>query len=298
MSINCFHLPQSNDACTIWNMNVSQLEKTQERLKNKNFTVWTSISDDEDLGELCQKDLSTLSSKDISCDQISQTLRALIRPINQMAKRSAEEIIELGMGEKFHVTCVKKPLHSDQSCPFCYKTAVIPCKEEGFEYTITNLYNQMSLTFSEFSLRLIERHAFFGSHFFERLDPESICMVTEIKKKYPIRIEQVWKLCRFDDITKEALEAAKKNATLTQTIAGCAKAYLGLTYMDHKKRESTLDSDARYCHLFALDPLLQEEGEPIIIDGRAVEIPINGRGIYVFEPKDISYADLPDAFFS
>lgn len=287
---------------TIFNLPDEELQRVEAFMRPGKFAESSGcgfLAENESLKEVCIRDLTTLDRLGISCEQISLTLFGLVRTARKAAEGANTAII----AGRFKLTGFGIGTNGYQRCPFDH------IHKGRFDYVVTNLKTNESLSFSELVIDLIGKHAFFEGNVDYRVDPEKACRILELKPGECQKVtEKTWKWASGGECEPEAIAAAEKYAEKKCKIDQHATAYLGLPYTDYETYENRnkpmpamnpqlfivtrrepvpVEVGKKYCHIFNLQD--REANVKFNVDGIEVSVPIQYEGCYIFELIEESF---------
>lgn len=234
-------LPTGHNVFTVFNMSDDVLQKIESRMYPGGCSAEGFLAEGERLKDVCVNDLTTLANLGIGCDQIGDTLKAVIMDAEKQTLAAAKDIASIQIGK-----VVKNILKIDgtesatcgyQECPF--QTSQEQCHIGRNDYVITNLRTNESITISSLAIAMIGKHAFFEGHTSYHVDPEKLCRVLQLKPEQYKRITKEnlkWVECgdACEDRSQKELveieESAKKTAETVFQYDANATAYFGVPY--------------------------------------------------------------------
>ena len=238
-------LPSGSGVHTLFNMSEEEIPVIESRLRPGGYSSEGFLAESESFREVCIKDLTTLSKLGITCDQISYSLRGLVRKADQIVQKQQighciEELMfspipnKIPLGNKFEMSGVTTATNGSQECPF-HEIANNP-RTGNREFSVKNLKTNESISFSALVIDLIGKHAFFEGNTEYRVDPEKLCRVLDLKPGEHKKVtEKTWVFQSCGHEIGPAEEAAKKYAEQICEIDADATAYLGIPFQNHEK---------------------------------------------------------------
>jgi hypothetical protein len=194
------------------NMSEGKIEHYQKRLYPASndyglygySSVTGFLAEDEKLLDVVRKDLVTLKQHNLSiemiCDRLDHLIVTALMEINVLNQQNKNQHIkEIVIEKKYKVEI--NVSDSYQYCPFTHvphkyrpgkKTHIYDaCDQNCHTYTITNLINGKTITFSGLLPHLIRDHHFFEGNVPHRLDPLKIITVIDTDLPDPFKHKMI-----------------------------------------------------------------------------------------------------------
>lgn len=214
---------------TIYDMTEEQINTLENKLRPGNCSTEGFIAQDDDLREIYKNDFEYLTSCGISCEQIANTLRGLVRKAKLIQDYSHEVIL----GNKLKIAGTSIQTNGYQDCPFP-TTDGKDCFHGRGDYIVTDITTGESFSFSGLAIHLIEAHGFFEGNTPYRIDLGKIIRILNLSAEiYKPILSNEWKFETFgdDNVALERHEKRlKKHAKQIEIVDEFAVAYIGVPF--------------------------------------------------------------------
>lgn len=290
-----------------------QIEQIEQNAQKGGFSVSGFLNSGERLKNIIERDDQTLKRLGITHAQIADRLESIIGKAKRLEQLGLAPVVE----DSFVV--LETGFFGIQDCPFINPNGE-PCQNyTSYDYSIENVNNGISITFSGLIMHLVRDHHFFEGSVSYRLDPEQVIKALDIQPgqdyspKYVT--EKIWRLEQgttqnFDElergeiprlsVTHFSVHELFQSQNKVQPEQSEALSYLTTVTSAVTSADEVIKlSDDTYIYFWNgicvtvsdTDYLLHKK--LIVGEGLWVDKTIN-KGVWVYKPEKNTYVEIND----